>query len=127
MKGYDKCFAFYICGAPISCLVSVLFSECVIIMLTANYYLCGKQIKEGDVVTLLQPYYHHVDFSWKGKVRYHAFYLKIYDGIRIGIGRSMMEITKRPFQFFTLASLSYFLCSITNSSQCVRISQSKCL
>ncbi|XP_019161021.1 PREDICTED: tetratricopeptide repeat protein 5-like [Ipomoea nil] len=31
------------------------------------YGVQNEAIKEGDVVTLLQPYYHLVDFSWKGK------------------------------------------------------------
>ncbi|RVX12645.1 hypothetical protein CK203_011681 [Vitis vinifera] len=31
------------------------------------YGISNDAIKEGDQLTLLEPYYRHVDFSWKGK------------------------------------------------------------
>ncbi|KAJ6983908.1 hypothetical protein NC653_026665 [Populus alba x Populus x berolinensis] len=31
------------------------------------YGMRNDAIKEGDQLTLLEPYYHYVDFSWKGK------------------------------------------------------------
>ncbi|CAH9108920.1 unnamed protein product [Cuscuta europaea] len=34
------------------------------------YGVQNEAIKERDIVTLFQPYYHNVDFSWKGK-HYH--------------------------------------------------------
>ncbi|KAK6241873.1 hypothetical protein SCA6_007262 [Theobroma cacao] len=35
------------------------------------YGICNDAIKEGDQLTLLEPYFHHVDFSWRGK--HHQF------------------------------------------------------
>uniref|UniRef100_F6HFK6 Tetratricopeptide repeat protein 5 OB fold domain-containing protein n=1 Tax=Vitis vinifera TaxID=29760 RepID=F6HFK6_VITVI len=33
------------------------------------YGISNDAIKEGDQLTLLEPYYRHVDLSWKGKIR----------------------------------------------------------
>ncbi|XP_049386216.1 uncharacterized protein LOC125850406 [Solanum stenotomum] len=50
--------------APLCYVLSDSNHTCYVITV---YGICNDAIKEGDQVTLLEPFYRFVDFSWKGK------------------------------------------------------------
>ncbi|KAJ6796568.1 tetratricopeptide repeat protein 5-like isoform X1 [Iris pallida] len=54
------------------------------------YGLQGEAIKEGDRVTLLEPYHRVVDFSWKSKQHYH------FKAIRVDFGEQILVNEKTP-------------------------------
>ncbi|KAK7849229.1 putative s-adenosylmethionine-dependent methyltransferase, partial [Quercus suber] len=78
--------------APLYCLLCDSNQICFILSV---YGFHSDTIKEGDQLTLLEPYYRHFDFSWKEKISWNKFLLmgKLFLLTKLSVHQSMHSIS----------------------------------